>query len=182
MHSERVTIDENIELVRLSKSDHQQVRELMTVVYPPPYLHIWKDDASWYLEMVYNQSNFEKEIDEPDTFYYFIVFQNNPKGVLRICHNQPLIDFPDKKATKLHRIYIDQPVHGHGIGKTLIHWVEKQCISRRDEILWLEAMDTQEQALKFYQKNGFEICGSMTLDFDMMRPEYRGMYRLYKVL
>ena len=182
MHSQNVTIDENIVLVRLSKSDHQQVLELMTVVYPPPYLHIWKDDASWYLEMVYNQTNIEREIDEPTTFYYFIKIQNQHIGVLRICYDNSLIDFPDKKATKLHRIYIDQSIHGHGIGKTLMQWVEKQCISRGDEILWLEAMDTQEQALHFYQKNGFEICGSMRLDFDMMLPEYRGMHRLYKNL
>lgn len=182
MHSEIVTVDESIKLIRLSKTDHLQVRELMTIVYPPPYLHIWKDDASWYLEMVYNQTNYEKEIDESDTFYYFINFQNKPVGVLRVCYNTPLIDFPDKKAAKLHRIYIDQSVQGQGIGKTLVQWVEKQCRSRGEEILWLEAMDTQEQALKFYQKNGFEICGSMKLDFEIMLPKYWGMHRLYKNL
>ena len=182
MHNKVVVINNELKLTQLTKSDHQQVRKLMTVVYPPPYLHIWKDDASWYLEMVYNKTNFEKEIDHPDSYYYFIIYNEKPIGVLRVCYNQTLIDHPDKKATKLHRIYIDQSIHGKGIGKILLQRVEGQCKERKDEILWLEAMDTQQQALKFYESNGFEICGSMRLDFEIMLPEYRGMHRLYKTL
>ncbi len=182
MHHNQVIVDEELKLLQLTKTDHSQVRELMTVVYPPPYVHIWKDDASWYIETVYNQTNFEKEIDEPDAFYYYIVFENRRIGILRLCHQAPLIDYPDLQATKLHRIYIDQSQHGNGIGKKLMQWVEKQCRKRGDHILWLEAMDSQQQALKFYEANGFEICGSMRIDYEIMRPEYRGMHRLYKRL
>lgn len=180
MHSDQEILSEELTLGRIKKQDHQIVRTLMSKVYPPPYLHIWEDDASWYLELVYNQVNFEKEIEEPDTYYYFINYNQGSIGVLRVCHNAPLIDYPDKKATKLHRIYIDQSIHGKGIGKILLQWVEDQCRKRGDDILWLEAMDTQQQALKFYESNGFDICGSMRLDFDIMLPEYRGMHRLFK--
>ena len=48
--------------------------------------------------------------------------------------------------------------------------------------VWLEAMDSQAQALRFYEKEGFTHLASYTLDAPLMHPHYRGMLRLVKTL
>ncbi|MGB3465875.1 MAG: GNAT family N-acetyltransferase [Cyclobacteriaceae bacterium] len=182
MNSQTVVITPEVSLVTVLKTDHRKLRDLMAIVYPPPYIHLWKDDGSWYLDKFYGSENFEKEMCEPDAVYYFIYYRQKPVGNLRICFNKPLIDKPGTKASKLNRIYLDQSLHGQGIGKVLLKWTEQQCVRNGDDLLWLEAMDSQQQALGFYEKNGFMICGAMTLDFDMMLPAFRGMKRLCKCL
>ncbi|GAB3819793.1 hypothetical protein GCM10028895_18710 [Pontibacter rugosus] len=34
------------------------------------------------------------------------------------------------------------------------------------------------RSVDFYEKNGFVKCGSAQLEFEQMKPEYRGMYVL----
>jgi len=182
MNATILDLDHNLQLIPIQIQDHVKIRQLMSKVYPPPYEHIWKDDGSWYIEMVYNKVNFENEITAANCPYYFVRYTQRDIGVLRVCFGEKLIDFPEKKATKLHRIYLDISAHGKGLGKRILGWVVQQARQRGDEILWLEAMDTQQQALKFYESFGFEICGSMRLDFDIMLPEYRGMHRMVKNL
>jgi ribosomal protein S18 acetylase RimI-like enzyme len=46
------------------------------------------------------------------------------------------------------------------------------------QIVWLEAMDTQTEALRFYETMGFETKGQFRLSFDRMHTELRGMVRM----
>lgn len=180
--SDTVRITDSIALAPVLPENAKNLQELMSVVYPPPYQHLWKDNCSFYLNKFYSISNILSELAEPETAYYFVLLETKPIGNLRICYHSKLIDRPDAKASKLNRIYLEQSVHGRGIGQSLLNWTEAQCRSRGDEILWLEAMDSQSQALNFYTSNGFKVCGSMRLDFEIMLPEFRGMKRLYKRL
>ena len=48
--------------------------------------------------------------------------------------------------------------------------------------IWLEAMECQPQAKRFYEKMGFELAMTYQLDFEMMFPEYRGIQIMKKNL
>ena len=43
-------------------------------------------------------------------------------------------------------------------------------------------MDTQKQALKFYEKEGFKTINQMRLDFKLIHEELRGMVTMQKLL
>jgi hypothetical protein len=55
--------------------------------------------------------------------------------------------------------------------------------SYQKKYIFLKAMDTATQAMKFYTKMGYALVGSFGLSdttFHLMKEEYRGMYILKK--
>jgi hypothetical protein len=49
------------------------------------------------------------------------------------------------------------------------------------EIIWLKAMDSSDAVL-FYERLGFERCGTSILDFEQMKIDFRGMIIMMKKL
>ncbi|WP_054850734.1 GNAT family N-acetyltransferase [Olleya sp. ITB9] len=165
----------NLQPVTLAK--HANLYALMLRIYPPAYQQLWvNQDCNWYINSQYNKDNLKEELQLAHSNYYFIQFNNSTIGILRLVHQ------PIKKTTKLHRLYLDQDYQGQGLGKkvmTLAITIAKQKLSKT---IWLEAMDTQTQALQFYKKMGFIITEAYALDFDLIHPNLRGMYKMTKQL
>lgn len=175
-------ISDSISLIAITLSDAESLLKLMYSIYVPPYKQLWQDGGEWYVQNTFKSNVLKEELSEKNAAYYFVEFKNEKIGILRLIQNVALIDFENKKATKLHRIYLDPKVHGKGIGKLLMDWTTQKAIENNSDILWLEVMDTQEQALKFYKKLGYEIASDFKLEFDLMHRHLRGMHRMYLVL
>lgn len=178
----RIAISDAIHLRTLTGADQAAAYTLMKRVYPQAYHELWPDQGTWYVDQIYGKATFEKETAEPNTHYYYIQVDSKEVGVLRIQEDQTLLDFPEKQATKLQRIYLDASVHGKGIGKTVLNWTAEQAAQKGYAILWVEVMDSQQQAIQFYRKCGFEISSRFRLTYELMYPALRGMYRMYRVL
>lgn len=175
---ERITSD--LMLSPLQPKDHGQLFILMKQIYPPVYKHLWYDGGVAYVDSLYSKINFEKEVSDPLSKYYFIFYMGMPVGILRILINErpPGISSPD--CIKLQRIYLAPSVQGKGIGKKLIQWAEKEFSHDKETTLWLETMSTQKAAVSFYEKTGFKIIGHFTFDSESMKGQYREMVIMAK--
>jgi GNAT superfamily N-acetyltransferase len=96
----------------------------MSRIYLPEYRHLWFDDGSWYMEKIYS-TNMERDLAIHNSSYYFVQYQSQTIGILKLIENIPLAEFKNRKSAKLDRIYLDPEFHGQGIGKTLLDWTEK---------------------------------------------------------
>ena len=85
-----------------------------------------------------------------------------------------------ENALELERIYLTKNGQGRGIGQRLVQLTIDAARSRGKDVVWLKAMDTSHAAVGFYEKMGFKTCGTMRLDFDIMKPEMRGMIAMKK--
>lgn len=177
-----ISISPELSLKHIRIQDLDQLVTLMKEIYPPSYGHLWKDKGETYLSQNYDHDNLNKELAEANSHYYFIYHRSLTSGILRLQHCKPLPDLPDLQATKLHRIYLAAHLHGKGIGQTMMDWTIGQSLENQSTILWLEAMDTQDQALKFYRKNGFSISGRFNLESHLVHSSLKGMYRMHKRL
>lgn len=177
-----IQITKNIALKSITLSDTTALYLLMKEVYPLAYKHFWKDDGTWYVENQYSKENIEKELSETESSYYFVLFNNEIVGNLRIIWNQPLHGLEAKKSVKLHRIYLHASTHGKGVGKQLISWIETRAKSKGFDMIWLDAMDEQPQAFQFYKKLGYQYHSHEFLDYDLLFDEVRKMSQLYKIL
>lgn len=179
---EPLKIADSICLIKITVNDAALLLKLMHNIYVPSYKHLWQDGGDWYVKNTFNSDVLKQELSEKNAAYYFVVHHNKRIGILRIIHDFPFNDFENKKATKLHRLYLDPKVHGEGIGKLLMDWSTHEAIKNNSQLIWLEAMDTQEQALKFYKKLGYQIAGDFKLQFELMHNHLRGMHKMYKIL
>ena len=101
-------------------------------------------------------------------------------SICRIQFNKPLND--NKSATYINRIYLGTEAQGKGVAKAIFNWIEIKAKTKNNKLLWLKAMDTKEQAITFYHKQGFKIVGKTSLDFQLIHANLRGMHIMTKEL
>lgn len=165
----------NLSPVTVAK--HEVLLQLMQRIYPPAYRQLWKNnDCNWYINSQYNLKHVTKELDVKNTDYFFIQYNTKTIGVLRLVHQIP------EATTKLHRLYLDHDYQGLGLGKQLMQLSENRAKANQSTSIWLEAMDTQLQALNFYKKCGFKIVDSYALDFELIMDPFKGMHKMTKQL
>ena len=61
-----------------------------------------------------------------------------------------------------------------------MNWIEETFCKENGAALWLEVMDSQYQAIGFYENMGFIKKDTFTYNSSMMKATYRGMYRMIK--
>lgn len=177
-----IKITKDIQLQKISLEDQSALYDLMKRIYPPAYQHYWKDGGHWYVNDLYTSDNVQKELNEKNTDYYFVLFQNQIIGIFRIVYHIDPYHLEDNRFVKLHRLYLDQTIQNRGIGKQLMIWLLEKVKNLGYPKIWLDAMEKQPQALHFYQKLGFQITDKVSLDFPLLLDEYRGMFKMVKSL
>ncbi|QCE43375.1 GNAT family N-acetyltransferase [Psychroserpens sp. NJDZ02] len=161
----------------ITLADHEVLLQLMQRIYPPAYQQLWKNkDCNWYIHSQYSLNNLTQELNVKTAAYYFIKYDNKTIGILRLVHDKA------EASTKLHRLYLDQEYQGLGLGKQLMQVSENHAKAQQSTVIWLEAMDTQVQALHFYKKAGFKIIDSYPLHFELIREQFKGMHKMTKQL
>lgn len=178
----RIQLTQNIELQSITNKDCDELFDLMTGVYPKSYDYFWKDGGKWYVNFIYNKATVLAELEEANSPYFFILVDNEKVGVLRIQHGETFPALSDKKASKLHRIYLDPKTHGKGVGTILMNWTIEETRKQGNEILWLEGMDTKTATLGFYNKCGFEIGSHVVLPYERIHVEFRGMNQMWRAV
>ncbi|WP_157811554.1 GNAT family N-acetyltransferase [Lacinutrix sp. Bg11-31] len=174
-----INISDNVQLELITVDSHSRLVKLIQRIYPPAYKHLWKnEDCSFYINTFYNLEQLQTELLEKATEYYFVIYENEPVGICKIQFNKPLKTI--ETGTYIHRIYLGSEAQGKGIAKTIFNWIEIRAKENNNNLLWLKAMDTQEQAIKFYIKQGFKINGKTSLDFNLLHEPLRGMLIMTK--
>lgn len=80
-------------------------------------------------------------------------------GYARLVRGEPPACVPDRNATELAQLYIDQEFHGQGFGACLM----EAAIARVPGALWLCAWRQNVRALRFYARYGFVEVGSIVV-------------------
>lgn len=180
----KFTLDSQLELVLnpIHPEDQSVLYRLMDKVYRSGYRNIWSDGGDWYVNLIYNRHTLHKELKRASSHYFFVELDGSKIGILKydFPFSPKEIEIPN--AMKLHRLYLHPEVHGKGIAQILMDHCEKVAIENNLDSIWLEAMECQMQARKFYEKVGFREILTYTLDFERIFPEYRRIQIMKKAL
>jgi ribosomal protein S18 acetylase RimI-like enzyme len=120
--------------------------------------------------------DYEDEINRSDSIG--LVYKNNRDNDLLpgtenifgfliarlIIVNIPVLDkvsnfnnFQNAAECEILNIAVDPFRRRNGIGQELFKALIEKCLSENVEFIWLEVRKNNEAAVKFYQKNGFEV-------------------------
>ncbi|TFV97288.1 GNAT family N-acetyltransferase [Algoriphagus kandeliae] len=154
----------------------------MNKIYKDAYRHIWIDEGDWYLDLIYCQKTLDKELNRERSHYFFVEVNGEIAGIFKYDYPFSPRETEIPKALKIHRLYLDSRYHGTGLAKVLMEQGESVAIENELENLWLEAMACQAQALRFYEKIGYQIVHSYILPFERVLPEYRLIHIMKKTL
>ena len=178
----------------VEEKDVAELSDIAHRAYSDHYVHLWTDEGTWYTQTMYNIPQLITEIKDSNVAYFIVYQANTPLGFFKFKKNYPLsigasgLDFGHGKGSEIalpnalyiERIYFTKAATGKGIGRICFDFIEKIALTESKEHLWLMAMKSSTDAIRFYQKQGFDACGTWVLDFEKLYPHLRDMIIFYK--
>ncbi len=113
-----------------------------------------------YLEKAFNAEQLEKELSNSFSEFYFIWFNEEPAGYLKVNMNDAQSEKMGEESLEIERIYIRNKFQRKGLGKFLINKALEIAISQTKKTVWLGVWEKNENAIDFYKKMGFVQTGA----------------------
>jgi diamine N-acetyltransferase len=178
-----ILISDTLQLKAIKIVDQPKLMALIQRIYPPAYKHLWKnEDCSFYFNKFFSLENLTKDLQDKNAEYYFVYYHSKLAGIIRFIYNDLYLDYKNETATYLNRIYLGEEAQGKGVASQLLDWIEQKAKQKGNTLIWLKAMDTQRQALRFYEKKEYHYGSNTRLNFELLHPKLRGMHTMFKHL
>jgi diamine N-acetyltransferase len=151
----------NATLRKLGPDDAQQLRELAVLTYPDTYQTILTpDEIASRLAGNYRIEDILQQVAQTTSNLFFGSF--NGKQLVGYLHLSLLAkpaSVPIDRFLKVSRIYVHPQYKGRGLGRMLMSHAEELCVEHRYQGLWLHCFDQNIEAIKFYERMGFQFAG-----------------------
>jgi diamine N-acetyltransferase len=114
-----------------------------------------EENMQKYLEEGFRVDKLTTELTNPNSEFYFALFDNKVIGYLKINFGQAQTEIKDQKALEIERIYVLKEFHGKKVGQILYDKAFDIAKQASAEYLWLGVWEENPRAINFYKKNGF---------------------------
>lgn len=134
-----------------------------------------KTELQEYLDYTYQPQKIQKSIQKENNVYFIAYLENVPVGFAKIKKSSLESQIKSIAQMELQKIYVLSYYHGSGAGAALMNAIIEYAEQIQPDYLWLHVHLSNQRALKFYEKNGFQIAGkhsfvigTQNFDFHMM--------------
>ena len=117
------------------------------------------DDFKKYLAKAFNAKQMSSEILNPNSSFYFLLYDNDLVGYIKLNRNDAQKEKIDLNAMELERIYVFKDFQGKQLGKLALYMVIDMAKKAQASSLWLGVWERNLRAISFYEKNGFKVFG-----------------------
>lgn len=138
------------------------------------------EDLSQYLEKNYNVEIIQDELNDEKNMYHLIYSDGEAAGFSKIILNSIHSNIQQTNITKLDRIYLLNKFFNRKLGFELLQFNIELSKKNNQFGIWLFTWVGNERAIKFYQKNGFEIIGAH--NFQVTESHYNQNYQMFLAL
>ncbi|RYF78357.1 MAG: GNAT family N-acetyltransferase [Cytophagaceae bacterium] len=159
-----------------------ELSELCFRIYPHHFTYLWDDDGAWYQNHSYSANQLKTELDNQNVRYYWAVWQGQRVGYMKINLSKSVPVTDESGGLEIERIYFLSEAAGQGLGTLLIEYAETIARQRQATYIWLHVMDSSLSSIAFYKKRGFNRVGETMLPFSQMKPQYRMMWQMKKLV
>ncbi|MFJ7977263.1 GNAT family N-acetyltransferase [Peribacillus sp. NPDC096379] len=149
----------NIKMCTLE--DSRKLQEISHETYNETFKHQNSpENMNTYLERAFNLKQLEKELSNISSQFYFVYFNNEVAGYLKVNTNDAQSEEMGDESLEVERIYIKDKFQKHGLGKYLLNKAIEISMERNKKKIWLGVWEKNENAIAFYKKTGFVQTGA----------------------
>lgn len=112
-----------------------------------------------YVARSFNEAACRAELSDLKNIFMGVWYNGQPAGYSKIICNTPHPQVPLAPVTKLERIYLLQEYYGLGLGQGLLARAIETSKAMGDQGMWLDVWQKNDRAIRFYEKEGFEMVG-----------------------
>ncbi|MNM02590.1 Protease synthase and sporulation negative regulatory protein PAI 1 [compost metagenome] len=117
------------------------------------------ENMNAYLEKTFNFKQLEKELSNAYSEFYFIFFNEEIAGYLKVNMNDAQSEQMGTESLEIERIYVRSQYQRKGLGKYLFNTAMEVAISQSKQLIWLGVWEKNANAIEFYTKLGFVQTG-----------------------
>ncbi|MEP6951750.1 MAG: GNAT family N-acetyltransferase [Ginsengibacter sp.] len=161
-------------------SDLATLHNVCCEIYSQNFHEHWNEGGlEQYMNRVFGVDTLEIELTDRNIQYYMAFIKPGPVAFMKInlFSNLPGLDMG--KGIELDKIYISPQFKGMKIGKRLLETAFDIANGTKKEIFWLSVIDTNQEAISFYEKAGFKFHSKTELSYPKFKEELKGMWRMY---
>lgn len=145
MKIKRVTPNDIVELQKISRHIFHEAFATTTT----------EEDMAAYLEESFSLEKLTAEVNNPNSTFYFAVYDDNIVGYLKLNCGEAQTELKDSQALEIERIYVLKEFHGKKVGQSLYEKAREVAKRMDANYIWLGVWEQNAKAIKFYTKNGF---------------------------
>ena len=120
------------------------------------------NDMARFLEEDYETVKLVKEIENPNSRFYFFMVQNEIAGYLKINVGDAQTEHLRENALEVERIYLRSSFQHRGLGNVLLDFAEKTAREEGKDYMWLGVYEKNVPAQHFYKRHGFSKVSQHT--------------------
>jgi diamine N-acetyltransferase len=147
---------DEIKIKKIGVTDIKQLQIIGKQTFFETFAHgNTEENMQIYLEEGFTVDKLTAELTNPNSEFYFALFDNKVIGYLKINFGQAQTELKDQKALEIERIYVLKEFHGKKVGQILYDRAFDIAKQTRADYLWLGVWQENPRAINFYKKNGF---------------------------
>ena len=109
-----------------------------------------------YLKNTFQISLLEKELKHPSSEFYFILYNSQVAGYLKINTLEAQTEQIGNNALEIERLYLLSSFQKKGLGNQLMEFAFKRARKLNKQAIWLGVWEKNINAIAFYKKYGFK--------------------------
>lgn len=121
-----------------------------------------EENMSYYVETGLSKARLTKELQNPDSSFYFAEINNKVIGYMKLNIGSAQQEFQEDNSLEIQRIYIDEAFQGQQVGQSLLDFAMQKAQQEDVEYTWLGVWEHNPGAIRFYEKNGFKAFDKHT--------------------
>lgn len=119
-----------------------------------------KADYDAYVAMAFDPAVLAAELAIPASEFYFAKVNDQVAGYLKVNHPPVQQEDFGNKCLEIQRIYCLSDYYGQGVGNALMQQSIEIARAHHYDFIWLGVWEHNPRAIRFYQKQGFEVFSS----------------------
>ena len=150
-----------VKIIKCDREDLQLLREISIETFNDTFKNQNSpENMKTYLERAFNSKQLEKELSTISSKFYFICFDEEVAGYLKVNINDAQSEKMGDESLEIERIYIRNKFQRKGFGKYLINKAMEIAEEQNKKNIWLGVWEKNQNAICFYKKLGFVQTGA----------------------
>ncbi|HSX89478.1 MAG TPA: GNAT family N-acetyltransferase [Pseudomonas sp.] len=147
--------------------------------YRDHFAALWSEQGlEAFLDQDFSHAALRQSLSQTQRHLWLIAFDDTEAAVgfakINWSSAQPLSGTP---GAELQKLYLRASATGRGWGEALMQAVEQQARLQGENSLWLEVLQSNHRAQRFYQRQGFNPVGDISFSTDLQTIGMRVMER-----
>ncbi|MEM7382668.1 MAG: GNAT family N-acetyltransferase, partial [Bacteroidota bacterium] len=153
--------DAKIEIVVANPGDASTIALLGRITFGETFGHLFRDrsDLQDYCTKTFGLEKISCSLSKAENLFWLALFDGLPVGYAKLKLDVQSDFIEASRVGQLQKIYVLKDFLGYGIGLKLQNTLISKATDLECDMVWLSVLRENSRAIRFYQKNGFNIVG-----------------------